>query len=70
MSTLQRRVERLEEVGGNTEAADEVMLVSGGEVVEMTPEQWREYERSRAGDFIRIREIVKGKLNDDENRAG
>ena len=66
MSTLQRRVERLEEVGGNTEAADLVMLASGGTVTEMTPGEWREYERSRAGDFIRIREIVKGK-NDDEN---
>ena len=59
MSTLQRRVERLEEVGVTTEAADVVMLVSGGTVTEMTPEQWREYERSHVGDFIKIREIVK-----------
>jgi hypothetical protein len=62
MSGLDKRVEILERLAGGDEAeADVIMLVSGGEVRQVTPEELRDHRRRNAGvDFITIREVISG----------
>ena len=57
MSNLRRRIDRLEQArGGDTVEVEKVMVYRGGEMLEMTPAEWLEYERTHPGDYISITE--------------
>lgn len=57
---LRQRLERLQQQVSSDLAPSEVIrvyLVAGGKVIEMTPEQWRQYERDHPGQYITIRDV-------------
>jgi hypothetical protein len=68
VSNLKTRIEQLEQTQGGDEDDFEVLVVyaGGSEPLEMTPEEWREYERTHPGDYITIREVVE---DDNEQEA-
>jgi hypothetical protein len=59
--SLHRRVEKLEQAqGGDAVEVDRVMVYTGGEVLELTPEEWRAYDEAHPGrEYITIREILE-----------